>query len=380
MRTDLYVILAGLAFLSSCHWVDKANKDGIDWSKYPTFELSNPTRISIPVRDFEAEQELFLVSDSLFFASETFSQLAELHLYRLRNDTLYWQQLLTQNGQGPLELLQRGDIYELPDGSISLVSPCAQSKLFTLSVESYQTSSVPSLGEWRKGEIPKNFGFVAHILPIDSDRYLLETVREKATSLFSLYQKGDTTVTDIEYPCPDQETYDPMSRAMMYSAPMYKRPSENRFFYMATSGRYGYTFQLDHDRMVNIHYLYNKPPRFILEKDGIGFHDAPESEMGQGITVTNRFIYIKFHVFTYAEFCENLDTKGQLAQEKNAGYDCWFNNEIHVFDWDGHPVRTYHLDHHVAGMAVDSQDRYLYAITKDVETDDVSFIKYELPE
>lgn len=117
-----------------------------------------------------------------------------------------------------------------------------------------------------------------------------------------------------------------------------------------------------------------------MEKDGIGFRDAPESEMGQCITVTDRFIYVKFNVFTYSEFCENLDTHGQLAEEKNAGYDCWFNNKIHVFDWEGHPVRTYHLDHHIASMVVDSRDCYLYAITKNVKTDDVSFIKYKLPE
>ena len=337
MKSNLFFLLGCVFFLFSCR---SESKDEVDWSKYPMVELTNPTRISIPVHDFEAEQELYMVKDSLFFTSATFSQLSELHLYRLQGDTLVWQRLLTQNGQGPLELLQNGEIHELSDGSISLVSPCNQTKIFTLPAESYQSSAVPSLEQWRSDVIPERFGYVSEITPIDSIHYLLQTVRENATSLFSLYQKGDTTVTDIEYPCPDQETYDPMSRAMMYSAPVYKRPSDEKYCYMARSGRYGYTFQLEGDSMVHIHYLYTKPPQFVLEKDGVGFHNAPESEMGQGITVTDRFIYVKFNVFTYAEFKENLDTHGQLAQEKNAGYDCWFNNEIHVFDWDGHPVRT----------------------------------------
>lgn len=85
------------------------DKDEIDWSKYPIVELSDPTRISIPVRDFEAEQKLYLVRDSLLFTYATFSQLSELHLYRLQRDTLFWQRLLTQKGQGPLEILQMGE-------------------------------------------------------------------------------------------------------------------------------------------------------------------------------------------------------------------------------------------------------------------------------
>lgn len=380
MKNIFYGISICLVLLSSCHLKEMKDKDEIDWSKYPIVELSDPTRISIPVRDFEAEQKLYLVRDSLLFTYATFSQLSELHLYRLQRDTLFWQRLLTQKGQGPLEILQNGRIHELPDGTILLVSPCNKTKIFTLPAKFYQLSSVASLKQWKSDVVPECFGYVSEITPIDSTRYILQTLRENATSLFSLYIKGDTTVTDIIYPCPDREDYSQMSRTMMYSAPVYKRPSEERFCYMASSGRYGYTFQLDGDSMVNIHYLYNKPPRFILEKDGIGFRDAPESEMGQCITVTDRFIYVKFNVFTYSEFCENLDTHGQLAEEKNAGYDCWFNNKIHVFDWEGHPVRTYHLDHHIASMVVDSRDCYLYAITKNVKTDDVSFIKYKLPE
>lgn len=109
MKNIFYGISTCLVLLSSCHLKEMKDKDEIDWSKYPIVELSDPTRISIPVRDFEAEQKLYLVRDSLLFTYATFSQLSELHLYRLQRDTLFWQRLLTQKGQGPLETCKMGE-------------------------------------------------------------------------------------------------------------------------------------------------------------------------------------------------------------------------------------------------------------------------------
>ena len=88
MKNIFYGISICLVLLSSCHLKEMKDKDEIDWSKYPIVELSDPTRISIPVRDFEAEQKLYLVRDSLLFTYATFSQLSELHLYRLQRDII----------------------------------------------------------------------------------------------------------------------------------------------------------------------------------------------------------------------------------------------------------------------------------------------------
>lgn len=65
-------------------------------------------------------------------------------------------------------------------------------------------------------------------------------------------------------------------------------------------------------------------------------------------------------------------------EKRNEGYACWFNNEIKVFDWDGNPVRTYKFDRYLSNFVVDREDRFLYAMTKDVETDKDSLVKYEL--
>ena len=50
------------------------------------------------------------------------------------------------------------------------------------------------------------------------------------------------------------------------------------------------------------------------------------------------------------------------------------------YDWDGHPVRSYRFDRYLSNFVVDSHDRYLYGITKDVSTDDASLVRYELEE
>ena len=67
-------------------------------------------------------------------------------------------------------------------------------------------------------------------------------------------------------------------------------------------------------------------------------------------------------------------------EARNAGYPCWFNNEIKVFDWYGNPVRSYRFDRYLSNFVVDSHDRYLYAVTKDVSTDDASLVRYDLEE
>lgn len=358
------IILSLYLLITSCHQEIKYQE--IDWEQYPVEELSHPKKIVIPEGDFDAEQQFNLINDRYFFCCETFSQAGELHLYRLDNDTLKWQGLITKKGEGPLEMLGRSNVYSTLTNKLVLLSSSFRTKIFTLPDD--RISDISDLSKWQGYTVPEQVGFINEMLPIDTTRFLLTTVGD-VPSMFATYHLGDTALTFIPCPYPD-DGFKNASKAVMYDGLIHKHPSKELYFYQCTSGHYMYTFELKDNQMENITYLYNEPPVYKLQKDGINTYMADETIFGGVSFVTEKYIYLKLNDFTMGDLGNEYD--------RNEGYPCWFNNQLRVFDWSGKPVKTYNLDAYISDFVVDSHDQTLYAITKNVETDDVSFMKYDL--
>lgn len=180
------------------------------------------------------------------------------------------------------------------------------------------------------------------MIPIDTTRFLVTTVGD-VPSLLATYQLGDTLLSFIPFPYPDDE-FSNASKAIVYNGNIYKHPTEERYFYQCLSGRYAYTFTLKDNRMENVSYLLNEPPVFQLGKDGTNVYMANETLFGGTCYVTGKYIYVKLENFTMGDFAEGT------IEKRNEGYACWFNNEIKVFDWDGNPVRTYKFDRYLSNF------------------------------
>lgn len=80
------------------------------------------------------------------------------------------------------------------------------------------------------------------MIPIDTTRFLVTTVGD-VPSLLATYQLGDTLLSFIPFPYPDDE-FSNASKAIVYNGNIYKHPTEERYFYQCLSGCYAYTFTL----------------------------------------------------------------------------------------------------------------------------------------
>lgn len=368
MKQRILVCCVGVLWAcSSCLQKGKEVPDGIDWSQYPVVELSNPTKITVTGEPFLEEQDIYLASDSDFFFQPFFSQLGEVHLYRLENDTLKWRDKITQKGNGPLETEQNAEVCRTSDGHLSLFAGGYAARSFVLPAGS-PSSSLADLGRWTRHSFPTNLGLLYEMLPIDTARYLVCTAGE-VPSLLATYQLGDSALHFIPFPYPEDGLSD-MSRTMSYDGRLYKHPSEEKFLYACYSGRWVFTFELEGNSMKNMLPLYGLVPQFKLKKDGVGVSKSENDFMGANAFVTAKHIFVHLHEFMWKDFFEN--------KIENQGYPYWFANQIYVFDWDGNPVKRIKLDSYVHGYVLDSSERYLYALTKDVKTDDVSFLRYSL--
>lgn len=365
------IVLSLFLFITSCH--QEIKQQGIDWEQYPVVELSHPKKIVIPERDFDAEQHFHLINDCYFFCETMFSQSGEVHLYRLDKDTLKWQGMITQKGNGALDVPQTSSkVHSTSDKSIILSNAYFTTKIFTLPED--RISDISDLSKWQEYIIPKQIGYIDRIIPINTN-YFLFTTNGDVSSMFATYHKGDTTFAFVPCPYPDDgverlSQQAGANRADMYCGQIYKQSGKERILYHSSMGRYMYIFDLKDKQMENVTYLYNEPPRYSINNRGVISDPDMDSLLGFHCYVTSQYIYVYQLEFTLADLGKEY--------ERNGGYSLEFTNELHVFDWSGKPVKTYNLDAYISDFVVDSQDQALYAITKDVETDDVSFLKYDL--
>lgn len=367
MMTRIILCMSFIFLMDSCQ--DSKQESETDWSRYPTVEVTNPTQLVTTGRIIETEQHMHLINDKYFFFIECFSQTGELHLYQLSGDTLKWEGLVTQRGEGPLEMSDHSQVYAWK-GNMIVLSTAYRTQVFVLPAGRIADRS--RLDKWGKYTVPHQVGFIDDMVPIDTTRYLVTTVGD-VPSLLATYQLGDTALSYVPFPYP-KDDFTNASKAIVYNGNIYRHPVEEKYLYNCSSGRYAYTFTLKGGQMSDISYLFNDPPVYVLGKDGINVYMANETLFGGDCYVTGKYIYVRLRNFTMGDLVDDT------IEARNAGYPCWFNNEIKVFDWDGHPVRSYKFDRYLSNFVVDSHDRYLYGITKDVSTDDASLVRYELEE
>ena len=368
MKILLLLFVVFLSFTSCKH--NNRLDDVIDWGKYPQVNLSLPKTLEFVGDELPCDANLKVIGDTCAFLKPTFLQTGEVHLYKLRNDTLIKIKEIIRKGNGPLDGGNQGiEILTLDDGGIVIGASGYNPKTFHLSADN--RSFIKDLQKWELNEIPTK-NYVNKILPIDSNRYLIQVTGD-IPSLLAYYESGDTAFTYIPFPYPDDK-YSDFTRTMAYSGIMKKRPFKEQYLYHTVGGKYLFTFTLNKSKeMNNINYIYNKPKEFKLQKDGIGLGNmTDETPIHSYVYCTQNYIYVCSSDFTWLDFInDNIN-------DRNGGNDPWFYNKIQVFDWEGNPIKTYHLDQYVSSFIVNNNDSLLYGNVIDRNTDNVSIVKYVL--
>ncbi|MDE5678449.1 hypothetical protein [Phocaeicola sp.] len=153
MKQSFFISLFFLFLMSSCQ--NKESDLKIDWNQYPTVELANPKQILFEGRNIETEQHLEMIDNKYFFFTESFNQLGELHLYQMSDDTLKWEGLITQKGEGPLEMFTESRVYSL-NGGIVVLGTAYRPQYFVLPAD--RIADRAHIAKWEKHTIPNQVG------------------------------------------------------------------------------------------------------------------------------------------------------------------------------------------------------------------------------
>lgn len=363
------ILFLSVFLISSCIRKNENTIIDVDWQKYPISNLVNPENINVSGLDFLDEQTLYLEDDSFLFCKPTFAKTNELHLYKLKDDTLKWIKEMIRGGAGPWETLGSSDVRRGSAGDVFVGAPSYSPKVFRLS--SLADSVLFDKQKWENHKLPSGVANITRILPVVNNQFLV-TMAGDFSSFLANYELGDSIFSYIPFPYPDDE-YNNISRTMVYDGSIEKHPLKNKFLYCCTAGKYMFVFELKDGEMQNLRYLYDNPPKYNLSKNGTMITSLTnETFLGGKVYVTDRYIYVAMNDFKWEDFIRGT------IEDRNGGFPNWFNNKIYVYDWDANPVKSFHLDLYVADFVVDSQDKHIYAITKDVDTDDVTLVKYSM--
>lgn len=91
------------------------------------------------------------------------------------------------------------------------------------------------------------------------------------------------------------------------------------------------------------HYLFKDGPDGLYAES-----DNPDAELGaQGISVSNNYIYVLYN--------PNTHQRPEEGRKKR-------NNEIWVFDWEGHPVRKILIDTQIECFCIDETEAAFYCV------------------
>jgi hypothetical protein len=363
-----FTIIASLFVLSCCK--NNVSDHEINWEQYPVENISAPTIFQINGNEILSDSKLCLIGDSALFIKSLRLQSGEIHLYKIEGDTLRWHNEIIRKGNGPLDGgNNNSEINTFEDGSIVIGVEGYEPKVFVLSPD--KKSFINNLNQWERDNISLNSLFVQEILLSNKERFILQLAGD-VPSILATYELGDTTISWIPFPYPDDK-YNDFSRTMMYYGTMNKRPQNNQYIYKMAKGRYIFTFSLnENNQMENINYLFNIPPKFKLLEDGIGSVDEDDNLIRSEVYCTQNYIYVAYNDITYLDLLTGKDTA------KNDGYKSWFFKKIHVFDWNGTPIKTLLFDRYISNFVINEDDSYLYGNILDLETDETSIVRYQL--
>lgn len=354
MRKSLSGCFAAVVFglfLSGCAGRTESEPGVYDWTGK---EAEIASELLLPDRSLLGTSGAYVCGEWLITA---YSRQAdyEYELFRICGDSLLGQGNFVRRGSGPDEVIQS---YLQVDPTEKALYVLADNMSFATKLYRIDLSSGAGRildprqwGKWDYPDKPKMFTW----LVVDSVALLTRPDYE-SSDLATLYTRGDTTRRAVGLACPEPNSnaFDPMALSIAYSGRWAKHPTEPRFVYMARYGGYVQTFRLEQGRATDIRVLYNDRPQFSVAADGFNIRYKDESRYGYSAAVSDRYIY--------------LLESGRTFGDPRTGREEEQYRRIHVFTWDGEPVRMLHMDRQVnGGFSVTPDDRYLYFHTVDLE-------------
>jgi hypothetical protein len=252
-------------------------------------------------------------------------------------------------GQGPDEILGTVTTTSIVDkNTISFFEP-NKSILYTID---YEDLTDPLLTEVLsvKG---KN---IITLTPISSELFIATGLFEQGRYML-LDKSGKILSYHFDYPpFPNDEIFTNAHKALAFQGDLAVRPDGKRFFFACEDSEVFEIVEITRNNNLNkIYEFYGELGNYKPEGDGKNSISAALSRHSKTKFIdsycTQDYIYL---LYANKVIGDNI-------------YDAYLANTILVFDWDGNAVKLLNLDTVVSNIAIDENDRYLYAYCNDTE-------------
>lgn len=254
-----------------------------------------------------------------------------------------------KKGQGPNEILMMPQTLTLI-GDILYFYDLNQKSLFSINCSNGSNYIPQKIIDFDKNKK------IMSVLPIADKKYVALGGFDNGRYLL-LDENGHEISCYFDYPnFEGDELFTNLHKALAFQGSIMRRPDGKRFFFAAQDSELFEIIEMNEiDKLNKVFSFQGEIAKFGKEGDGINTAGAPKKKESKMFFIdancTQNYIYL---LYSNKVIGNNL-------------FNAFRSNKILVFDWNGKPVTSLHLDIEVSYIAIDENDKNLYAYDQENE-------------
>ena len=299
-----------------------------------------------------------------------------MEVFELKNDSLVFLKSFLGKGEGPCEMFTPLFCYNVENNDFIVSDVNIKNGVI---INLADINIVDRVSEWKRtNAFMSNHAYFWYGYVASSDSTVLAKIScPNKRSILAEVNLYNGTIRDIENFWPEDgfsgsENVKQAEYGRGRYSCLWKQPGNNRYFYSSRHGYYAEFFSLEDGKAVNKQLLFDIFPDYGT-KDNMNPIEDDNTSMGMSVSVTKKYVYIKFNRGTVGDYREQVrDANRKLTDDYS------FNNEVFVYDWSGRLLKIYKLDTLVRAFYVEADDRFILANTDDNESGETLILRYNL--
>jgi hypothetical protein len=277
-------------------------------------------------------------------------------LLDLKNNTIVSK--FVEKGQGPNEIIGMPTPATLLNNANLFFFDRSKRAVFNVNFSNNKTPIVIQCKNYRTNQS------IVSILPLLSGKFVSIGLFEKGRYLVQ-DSLGNELSYNFSYPVQsNEEQMSNRHKALAFQGDFKRKPTGDKIVFAASTSELIEILKIDSSGEMNMIFQWHgNIGKYTPYGDGKKHTSAAISSDSKVVFVrvntTNKYIYLLY--------------SGKII--KNNIANAYKGKSIFVIDWDGNPVARYNLDIDVSCIAVSDDDKTLYAIA---EQEDTNLVKFKL--
>ena len=299
---------------------------------------------------------------------KTMAEDSFMAVYEVCGDTVSLRHEFAKKGRGPHEFISITS--KMRDGSVmDIMNSGSYGDLMTMQmIDLNDLGTEKSASDlWQSEDLSwmENFYFGGDFVRKDDGSYYFLGDKFGTENLISRVNIRMGKYESLDYWIEDKYEGPVLPKQSVYLVNAHLYLNGDKLLYVCGENRYAEILTISSDEIVARNIIYGDCPIYSAAPDGLNYRILAGNHRGIRSCVTDKYIYLRPDV-------------SDERMRSYKGYPWYYNDEIYVFDWDGNLQKKYITDTPFHTLKVTDDDRFLYTITKDIETEEPIIMRYEI--